>query len=189
MIDARFKKIVRANTGCAVILAGSDSNRPHIEKVVKALKKFAIPHRVHICSAHKQPGRLMEIVEAYNALEGSVAFLAVAGDTDALSGTLSWHAMGPVISCPPDAPNESCLTNPAGSSNAVIERPFNAARFIAQLYAGVNPKFRERLEREMMSKLAALRKADEGYRAESGSRRGTSGRPKANQLRPAGKKR
>jgi len=164
MIDARFKKIVRSNTGCAVILAGSDSNRPHIEKVVKALKKFAIPHRVYICSAHKQPGRLMEIVQAYNALSGSVAFVAIAGDTDALSGTVSWHAMGPVISCPPDAPNESCLTNPVGSSNAVIERPVNAARFIAQLYAGVNPTFRERLEREMAKKIARLRKTDEGYR-------------------------
>ena len=164
MIDARFKKIVRSNTGCAVILAGSDSNRPHIEKVVKALKRYAIPHRVHICSAHKQPGRLMEIIKAYNALSGSVVFVAIAGDTDALSGTVSWHAMGPVISCPPDAPNESCLTNPIGSSNAVIEHPENAARFIAQIYAGVNPKFRERLEKEMAKKLASLRKADEGYR-------------------------
>ncbi len=164
MIDARFKKIVRSNAGCAVILAGSDSNRQHIEKVVKALKRYAIPHRVHICSAHKQPGRLMEIIKAYNALGGSVAFVAIAGDTDALSGTVSWHAMGPVISCPPDAPNESCLTNPPGSSNAVIEHPENAARFIAQIYAGVNPKFRERLEKEKAKKLAGLRKADEGYR-------------------------
>ena len=164
MIDARFKKIVRSNTGCAVILAGSDSNRPHIEKVVKALKRYAIPHRVHICSAHKQPGRLMEIIKAYNTLSGSVVFVAIAGDTDALSGTVSWHAMGPVISCPPDAPNESCLTNPIGSSNAVIEHPENAARFIAQIYAGVNPKFRERLEKEKAIKLASLRKADEGYR-------------------------
>ena len=72
MIDARFKKIVRSNTGCAVILAGSDSDRPHIESVARALKKYAIPHRVHICSAHKQPGRLMEIVGAYNALELSL---------------------------------------------------------------------------------------------------------------------
>ena len=171
MIDSRFQKIVRANSGCAVILAGSDSDRPHIERVVRALKRYAIPHRVHICSAHKQPGRLMEIVESYNALSGSVAFVAVAGGTDALSGTLSWQAMGPVISCPPDAPNESCLTNPPGSSNAVIEHPENVARFIAQLYAGVNPKFRERLDKEMARKLADLRKADDRYRAETGERR------------------
>jgi 5-(carboxyamino)imidazole ribonucleotide mutase len=178
MIDARFKKTVKAKTGCAVILAGSDSDRSHIETIVKALKKYAIPHRVHICSAHKQPDRLMEIVEAYNALEGSVAFVAVAGGTDALSGTLSWHAIGPVISCPPDAPNESCLTNPPGSSNAVIEHSSNAARFIAQLYAGVNPTFRERLEKEMARKLAGLRQADERYRSGSARKRPASGRTK-----------
>jgi 5-(carboxyamino)imidazole ribonucleotide mutase len=176
MIDARFKKIVRSGTGCAVILAGSDSDRPHIEKIARALKKYAIPHRAHICSAHKQPGRLMEIVAAYNTLEGSAAFVAVAGGTDALSGTLSWHAMGPVISCPPDAPNESCLTNPPGSSNAVIEHPSNAARFIAQLYAGVNPTFRERLEKEMARKIASLQKADERYRAGKAGKRPAAGR-------------
>jgi phosphoribosylaminoimidazole carboxylase PurE protein len=170
MIDARFKKIVRSKAGCAVILAGSDSDAPHVDRVVRALKRYAIPHRIHVCSAHKQPRRLAEIVAAYNALGGSVAFVAIAGGSDALSGILSWHARGPVISCPPDAPNESCLTNPPGSSNAVIERPENAARFIAQLYAGVNPKFRERLEKEMARKLAALRKADERYRAKRGRR-------------------
>ena len=164
MIDARFKKIIRANTGCAVILAGSDSDRPHVQRVVRALKKYAIPHRIHICSAHKQPGRLVDIVEAYNALSGSVAFVAIAGGTDALSGMLSWQALGPVISCPPDAPNESCLTNPPGSSNAVVEQPENVARFIAQLYAGVNPKFKEGLERERAKKLDDLHRADGRYR-------------------------
>jgi phosphoribosylaminoimidazole carboxylase PurE protein len=165
MIDAKFKKIAQANTGCAVILAGSDSDRPHIEKIVRALKTYAVPHRVHICSAHKQPGRLLEIVEAYNRLSSSIAYVAVAGCTDALSGTLSWHALGPVISCPPDAPNESCLTNPPGSSNAVIEHPENVARFIAQLYAGANPKFRERLQKEKVQKLQQLERADARYRS------------------------
>jgi phosphoribosylaminoimidazole carboxylase PurE protein len=164
MIDAAFKKIIQSNTGCAVIMAGSGSDRPHIEKVAAALRKYAIPHRVHICSAHKQPGRLMEIVAAYNALGGSVAFVAVAGGTDALSGMLSYHALGPVISCPPDAPNESCLTNPPGSANAYIERPRNVARFIAQLYAGLNPRFRDRLEAEKAKKLTRLQKADSRYR-------------------------
>jgi phosphoribosylcarboxyaminoimidazole (NCAIR) mutase len=107
----------------------------------------------------------MEIVTAYNALGGQVAFVAIAGGTDALSGMLSYHALGPVISCPPDAPNESCLTNPPGSSNATIEHPENVGRFIAQLYAGLNPKLRDRLEAEKVKKLARLEKADGRYRA------------------------
>jgi phosphoribosylaminoimidazole carboxylase PurE protein len=164
MIDAKFKTIIRTNSGCAVIVAGSDSDATHLRKVVTSLKRYDIPYRVHICSAHKQPRRLIEIVEAYNALGGSVAFVAIAGGTDALSGMLSYHALGPVISCPPDGPNESCLTNPPGSSNAYIERPENVGRFIAQIYAGPNPQLRKRLQREKVKTSARLQKADKRYR-------------------------
>lgn len=108
----------------------------------------------------------------YNEVGGSVAYVAVAGGTDALSGTLSFHALGPVISSPPDAPNQSCLTNPPGSSNAYIARPANVGKFIAQLYAGVNPKFRELLSTNNKTKIDSLIEADkkievkENYRGE-----------------------
>lgn len=166
MIDIQFKKIIQSNTGCAVVLAGSDSDRAHVDRIVESLKVFDIPYRVQICSAHKQPTELMDIIEEYNAIGGSVAYIAVAGGTDALSGILSYHALGPVISCPPDAPNESCLTNPPGSSNAYIERPENVGKFIAQIYAGVNPTFREHLEQNKAKKVKRLRKADEDLKAE-----------------------
>jgi phosphoribosylaminoimidazole carboxylase PurE protein len=160
MIDPKFKKTIKSKTGCAIILAGSDSDAGHVEKIVYSLKMYGIPHQVRICSAHKQPAELKAIIDEYNAAGGSLAFVAVAGGTDALSGVLSYHALGPVISCPPDAPNESCLSNPPGSSNAYIERPENVGRFIAQLYCGVNPKFRERLELSRDRKIKALKKAD-----------------------------
>jgi 5-(carboxyamino)imidazole ribonucleotide mutase len=160
MIEAKFKKVVQANTGCAVVMAGSDSDVVHVQKIVTSLRKYKIPYQVRICSAHKQPIELLHIIEKYNALGGSIAYVAVAGGTDALSGTLSYHALGPVISCPPDAPNESCLTNPSGSSNAYIERPENVGRFIAQIFSGVHPKFREQLQREKARKMAGLRRAD-----------------------------
>jgi len=164
MIDAQFKKIITSNSGCAVILAGSDSDAEHVRQATAALEKYGIPHRVRICSAHKQPDQLLHIIEEYNALGGSVAFVAIAGGSDALSGILSYHALGPVISCPPDAPNESCLTNPVGSSNAYIERPENVGRFIAQIYAGVNPKFKKRLQQDQAEKVDRLVKADRRYR-------------------------
>ena len=66
--------------------------------------------------------------------------IAVAGGTDALSGTLSFHSLHPVVSCPPDPPNESCLRNPPGSSNATVYSPRNAARFVAQLFAARDPR-------------------------------------------------
>ena len=169
MIDDQFKKTMQSNTGCAVILAGSDSDRAHIERITRSLTAFSIPHQVRICSSHKQPADLMKIIEEYNAVGGSITYVAVAGGTDALSGTLSYHALGPVVSCPPDAPNESCLTNPPGSCNAYIARPENVGKFIAQVYAGANPTFRDLLEQSKSKKIEALTKADSRFREDDRS--------------------
>ena len=136
MIDDDFMQTMRSNTGCAIIMAGSDSDKNHIEKITDSLNKYEIPHRVRICSAHKQPEELMGIIREYNEVGGLVAYIAVAGGIDALSGTLSYHALGPVISSPPDGLNESCLRNPPRSSNSYIPKPSNVGRFIAQMYAG-----------------------------------------------------
>ena len=159
-IDDKFKEIMQSNKGCAVIMAGSDSDEKHIEKIVESLREYGIPYRVRICSAHKQPEKLMALIREYNAINGSAAYIAIAGGTDALSGTLSFHALGPVISCPPDAPNQSCLTNPPGSSNAYIARAGNVGKFVAQIYASNNPKFKESLEKNNAIKAGYLEKAD-----------------------------
>jgi 5-(carboxyamino)imidazole ribonucleotide mutase len=165
-IDDKFKQIIQSNQGCAVIMAGSGSDKPHIDEIVKSLKKYEIPFEVRVCSAHKQPDELAQMIYEYNQVGGSVVYIAVAGGTDALSGTLSFYARGPVISCPPDAPNQSCLTNPPGSSNAYIAKPGNVGRFIAQIYAGVNPKLMELLARESMEKIQSLKDDDAKLRAE-----------------------
>jgi len=160
MIDQNIRKIIQAKTGCAVVIAGSGSDGEHIAKIVNSLDLYEIPRQVRICSAHKQPEELMGMIDEYNYLEGSVSYIPVAGGNDALSGVLSYHTDGPVISCPPDAPNDTCLLNPPGSSNAYIANPKNAARFIAQIYSGVNPRFKELLAEERKRKIHSLRVAD-----------------------------
>jgi len=170
MIDKKFNEHIKSNTGCAVIFAGSGSDdkpkaegeKSHIQKIAESLDKYDISYRVRICSAHKQPEKLTGIINEYNGLSGLVAFIAVAGGTDALSGELSYHALGPVISCPPDAPNDSCLNNPPGSSNAYIAKPANVGRFVAQMYAGINPKYKALLEKDKEAKLQALVADDAG---------------------------
>ncbi|MFC1728590.1 AIR carboxylase family protein [Nanoarchaeota archaeon] len=160
MIDEKFKEIMRANTGCAAILAGSGSDDGQVVKVAGSLRDYEIPYMTRICSAHKQPEELMAIIKELNAAGGSIAYVAIAGGTDALSGTLSFHALGPVISCPPDSPNESCLTNPPGSSSMYVRRANNVGKAIAQMYAGVNPRFRELIEKINEDKLFSLRESD-----------------------------
>ncbi len=168
MIREEFRSTMRSNEGCAVIMAGSDSDKEHIDEIVKSLQRYSIPYDVRICSTHKQPDKLMDMIREYNEVRGLVAYVAVAGGTDALSGTLSYHALGPVISSPPDGQNVSCLSNPLGSSNAYIARPANVGRFIAQVYAGVNPRLRDLLEKENTKKVNSLEQADAEYQRSYG---------------------
>lgn len=165
MISAKFKSKVEEGLGGVVIMAGSDSDEPHIEKIVKSLEGYSIPYEVRICSAHKQPDELYEMIREYNDIFKPLAIVAVAGGTDALSGTVSYHSMHPVISCPPDAPNNSCLTNPPGSSNAYIARPENVGRFVAQMFSSFKDFFyRTMLDGDIVMKVNKLIMADSGIR-------------------------
>ena len=140
----------------AVIVAGSPSDKPHIDKITDSLNSFGVPYNVEICSAHKQLEDCLTLMRRLNEDKGNLVVIAVAGGTDALSGTLSWGLYHPVISCPPDGTtNQSPLHNPSGSSNAVIYRPDNIGRFVAQLYSHI-PEFREAIERRNEAKLIEL---------------------------------
>merc|ERR1712032_1788365 len=118
-----------------VIAAGSDSDMPHLESIEKELAKFKIPAEIRICSAHKQPSRLEAIIKECGKFAEPIMLVGCAGGTDALSGTASYLANFPVVSCPPDGMNNTCLTNPPGSSNAFIVKPANAAKFAAQMFS------------------------------------------------------
>ncbi len=164
MITPEFKEKIERGFGGAVILAGSGSDEAHIDKLAKHLKEYEIPFEVRVASAHKQCNKLRKILEEYDALEGPLVYLAVAGGTDALSGTLSFTSLRPTITCPPDHLNMSGLTNPPGSSNAYIARPENAARFIAQMFSSNNSGYKNKLTDEMEKKRQGLELDDESLR-------------------------
>ncbi|MEA3229730.1 MAG: phosphoribosylaminoimidazolesuccinocarboxamide synthase [archaeon] len=146
---------------CAVIMAGSDSDAPHIKKITGELDKFSIPYIIRICSAHKQPKECENIINYYNASVEPVLIIAVAGGTDALSGIVSFHSVHPVISCPPQKEKYiSCIENPPGSSNALILKPENAAKFAAQYFSFLNRNIKDVLLRSKHSKIRSLEEAD-----------------------------
>ena len=171
MIDEKFKTFVEDSKGCAVIMAGSGSDdkvkkgkKSHIENIINSLEDFSIPYRVRICSAHKQSKELIDIIGEYNSFNGPLAIIAVAGGTDALSGIASYHSLHPIISCPPDTPNNSCLTNPPRSSNAYIPDPKNVGKFVAQMFSHHNQDYRDRLIEVNQEKIKSLKKDDERIR-------------------------
>merc|ERR1719450_714472 len=143
-----------------VIAAGSDSDMPHLESLKKEVAKFKIDAEIRICSAHKQPSRLQSVIGEYNKSERPVMMVGCAGGTDALSGTASYLAKFPVVSCPPDGMNNTCLTNPPGSSNAFIVKPANVAKFAAQAFARKRKDINDSLEASIAEKITKLEKAD-----------------------------
>merc|ERR1712174_52941 len=90
-----------------------------------------------------------------------IMMVGCAGGTDALSGTASYLANFPVVSCPPDGMNNTCLTNPPGSSNAFIVKPANIGKFAAQVFARDSKQVAEVLDANIAEKIAKLEKADE----------------------------
>jgi len=148
----------------AVIASGSDSDMPHLEKLQKELSSFNIDSEIRICSAHKQPGRLQSVIAEYSTYPGQVMMVGCAGGTDALSGTASYLANFPVVSCPPDGMNNTCLTNPPGSSNAFICKPANVAKFAAQMFSRSSKEIASALQENTVGKIRKLEEADEQLR-------------------------
>jgi phosphoribosylaminoimidazole-succinocarboxamide synthase len=148
----------------AVIMADSDSDLPHLEKLKAELSKFKVPAHIRICSAQKQPTRLESIIKQYNKSVEPLILVCCAGGTDALSATASYLSSFPVLSCPPEAQkdvvNNTCLTNPPGSSNAYIMKPSNVAKFVAQNFALGCPAVRAALEASTLENIVRLEKAD-----------------------------
>jgi phosphoribosylaminoimidazole carboxylase PurE protein len=147
--------------GFVVIAAGSDSDMPHLENIQKELNKFGVPSQIRICSAHKQPARLEALIEQLNKSIEPLLIVGCAGGTDALSGTASFLSKHPVVSCPPDGMNNTCLTNPPGSSNAFIVKPSNIAKFAAQMFSVECPEIAAKLQANAKEKVTKLEGADE----------------------------
>merc|ERR1712193_242510 len=158
-----------------VIAAGSDSDTPHLETLKKEVEKFKIAAEIRICSAHKQPGRLQTVIGEYNKSDRPVMMVGCAGGTDALSGTASYLATFPVVSCPPDGMNNTCLTNPPGSSNAFIVKPANIAKFAAQLFAHRNKDISDALDANIAEKISKLEAADAKLTGKKAATTGSNG--------------
>merc|ERR1719393_1056643 len=160
LINKGTKRGAAQATPLAVIAAGSDSDMPHLEKLKAELGKFKVDAEIRICSAHKQPGRLQSVISEYNKSGRPVMMVGCAGGTDALSGTASYLSHFPVVSCPPDGMNNTCITNPPGSSNAFIVKPANIGKFAAQLFAHRSKEISAALDANIEEKITKLEVAD-----------------------------
>jgi phosphoribosylaminoimidazole carboxylase PurE protein len=82
-----------------VVLLGSSSDLPVIEKMLPLLDRFGLPYLVEIASAHRQPDKLKRVVKKAEK-DGAEVFVAVAGMAAHLPGVVASLTACPVIGVP-----------------------------------------------------------------------------------------
>ena len=140
----------------ATIILGSKSDRDIAKKTIAIFDKFGIDYAITVASAHRTPGRVIEVIEEAHKNNVKV-FIAVAGLAAHLPGVVAAHTTKPVIGVPVNAQldgNDSLLSivqMPPGIPVACvgIGRGDNAGILAIQIMAANN--------KEMEAKLADYR--------------------------------
>ena len=79
-----------------LIVLGSKTDAEVGQKARAILKEFGIPHEMIVSSAHRTPEELQRIVKTSDAK----VFIAIAGLSAALPGTIAAHTTRPVVGVP-----------------------------------------------------------------------------------------
>ena len=93
-----------------VIIMGSTSDEPHAKKITDKLDEYNINWEQHAASAHKQPLKVLEILNN-NQDEKKVIYITIAGRSNALSGFVAANSEFPTIGCPPFSDKSDMLVN------------------------------------------------------------------------------
>jgi 5-(carboxyamino)imidazole ribonucleotide mutase len=125
------------------ILMGSASDLPVVEKAIKVLKEYGVPHEVHVYSAHRTPIESAEF--AKNAKDrGFGAIICAAGMAAHLAGAIAANTVLPVIGIPVKSTNldglDALLATvqmPTGIpvATVAIDGAANAAHLAAEILA------------------------------------------------------
>ena len=93
-----------------IIIMGSTSDEPHAKKISDKLDEYGITWEQHAASAHKQPLKVLEILEV-NKNEKNIVYITIAGRSNALSGFVAANSEFPTIGCPPFSDKSDMLVN------------------------------------------------------------------------------
>lgn len=82
-----------------LIVAGSESDRPVVEKAEKVLREAGVTYEFEVASAHRTPDRVAELARGAES-RGVRVVIAAAGLAAALPGVMAAHSRLPVIGLP-----------------------------------------------------------------------------------------
>jgi 5-(carboxyamino)imidazole ribonucleotide mutase len=94
----------------AVLILGSESDADWAKQITDPLTALGVRWEQHVASAHKQPRKVLEILDA-NAKERGVVYVTIAGRSNALSGFVAGNSTFPTLACPPFKDKTDMLVN------------------------------------------------------------------------------
>ena len=150
-----------------VILMGSQSDLPFVQKIADALDGLGISYARRVASAHKSARYLLDLLAEYEASGEVGVYITVAGRSNALSGMVDANVSAPVIACPPysekfgGADLFSSLRMPSGVAPAVVIEPAGAALLAAKILAAGDVGLRDRVRAAQRAQTDAILSADE----------------------------
>ena len=133
-----------------MIVMGSKSDEGVGKKAAETLEKFGVPYEMVFASAHRTPEKIREI-----ASSDADIFIAIAGLSAALPGSIASHTTKPVIGVPVSGKLNldailSIVQMPPGVPVAAVglDRGENAALLAVEILALKHEELAEKLEGE-----------------------------------------
>ena len=124
----------------AVIIMGSASDEPHAKKITDKLDEYEISWEQHVASAHKQPLKVLEILDA-NKDSKDIIYITIAGRSNALSGFVAANSEFPTLGCPPFSDKSDMLINihstlqmPSNTPVLTVIDPGNCALAVKRIF-------------------------------------------------------
>ena len=123
-----------------VIIMGSTSDEPHAKKITDKLDEFGISWEQHAASAHKEPLKVLEILNA-NKDKEYFLYNTIAGRSNALSGFVAANSEFPTLGCPPFSDKADMLVNihstlqmPSNTPVLTVVDPGNCALAVKRIF-------------------------------------------------------
>lgn len=124
----------------AILIMGSTTDEPHAKKITDKLDEYNINWEQHAASAHKQPLKVLEILEN-NRNNNNIIYITIAGRSNALSGFVAANSQFPTIGCPPFSDKADMLVNihstlqmPSSTPVLTVIDPGNCALAVKRIF-------------------------------------------------------
>lgn len=124
----------------AILIMGSTSDEPHAKKITNKLDDYGVSWEQHAASAHKQPLKVLEILND-NKDKENIVYVTIAGRSNALSGFVAANSNFPTLGCPPFSDKSDMLVNihstlqmPSNTPVLTVIDPGNCALAVKRIF-------------------------------------------------------